>query len=376
MKQRILSVLLAFTLLIGIVPFVQTDAHAVYGQCGPNITWGITSDGALQLTGTGEMYEYGFTEVPWYYQGGNSVGKIIISEGITGISNYAFMGCAKATSVSIPSTLVSVGSNAFDGCIKLKSLSFPQDLYKLGNYTFNGCSSLTSIQFGGDVTNYGSNIFQGCPSSLTITRPFCAKGFDQAPWTSVKQKTYNPAPFSDVSSKAWYYNPVSRACMKGFFSGTSRTTFSPNIALSRAMIVQVLYSMEGKPACTAENPFTDVPENKWYHDAIVWASSQHIVSGTGENTFSPERNLTREQAAVILTAFANRYHDLSMMAADLSRFSDAGDISPWAVQAMRQAVGAGLISGTPDGKLNPKKAITRAEAAQIIVTYDDNSSPF
>ena len=79
---------------------------------------------------------------------------------------------------------------------------------------------------------------------------------------------------------------------------------------------------------------------------------------------------------MILTAFANRYHDLSMMAADLSRFSDAGDISPWAVQAMRQAVGAGLISGTPDGKLNPKKAITRAEAAQIIVTYDNNSSPF
>ena len=182
--------------------------------------------------------------------------------------------------------------------------------------------------------------------------------------------------FTDVE-KNWAYPGIQYCVTHGIMGGMGDGTFAPTGTTTRAQIVQILYNLEGTPAVSGTTPFTDLTAN-WYKPAILWAYQNNVVAGTSPTTFDPERPVTREQIAVILTQYM--FHVLKMertwTPADLSTFPDGANVSSWAKEAMQDAVALGLINGTkaPDGKvyLDPQGSAARQQVATILMNFCQN----
>jgi ribosomal protein L40E len=182
--------------------------------------------------------------------------------------------------------------------------------------------------------------------------------------------------FDDVAKTAWYYKPVQFVAEHGYMSGTGDRTFSPNAKLNRAMMVTILYSMEGKPSVTNySNPFTDVAAGKYYTNAVIWAAAVGAVSGITQTTFAPMKDITREQMATIMYSYA-KYKGYDMSGRDsLSAYADTKDISSYAVEPMKWCVYNGLISGITPTTLVPRGTATRAQFATIIMAFVKKFTP-
>ena len=179
-------------------------------------------------------------------------------------------------------------------------------------------------------------------------------------------------PFTDVHETDWFYNDVLFVYEEGLFAGTSDTTFSPNTSMTRAMLVTVLYRLEGEPTVYGRSGFSDVQYNGYYEDAVTWAADNGIVNGTSTTTFSPNANVTREQMAAILYRYA-AYWELDVSAeADLSAYEDASSVSAYAQAAMQWAVANGVINGTSATTLEPAGTATRAQAATVLVRFQNS----
>ena len=163
----------------------------------------------------------------------------------------------------------------------------------------------------------------------------------------------NSKSFADVPAGHWAADAVAFAASRELFSGTSETTFGPEIPMNRGMLVTVLYRLEDMPVISGGNPFTDVEDGMYYTDAVLWADTSGIVAGDGSGAFAPNRDITREELAVILHRYAQHKGYGTSERADLSAYADAGSISSYAVQAMAWANAAGLITGDGSGALNP-----------------------
>lgn len=176
---------------------------------------------------------------------------------------------------------------------------------------------------------------------------------------------------ADVLVKAWYHDAVDYVVEHGIMTGTSATTFSPNTAMNRAMVAQILYNLEGQPTVTGESTFTDV-SGHWAIDAITWAQKTGVVTGYENNTFRPNQAVTREELAQVLYNYA-QYKKITLPAlGDLSKFPDGDKVSPWARTAMKWATGLGVINGYEDSTLEPGGDSTRAQAASILMNFDVN----
>lgn len=177
------------------------------------------------------------------------------------------------------------------------------------------------------------------------------------------------AKFNDMRSKDhWAHNALDFAYANGYINGTSANTISPGTALTRAMVVQILYAYEGSPAPKATNPFTDVVDGSWYANAVIWASSKGIVNGIGDGKFNPNGKLSREQLALILQSFA-KYKKIDVAkTTELTAFSDQGAVSSWAKDAVKWAAAEKFINGA-DGKLMPKGDCTREQFATILRAF-------
>lgn len=175
-------------------------------------------------------------------------------------------------------------------------------------------------------------------------------------------------PFTDVNNH-WAYSAIKRVYNRGLMLGVSDTRFAPNQALSRAMLVTVLYRLADEPDVTADNPFTDVPAGQWYTNAVIWAAANGIVSGFGDGTFRPNALATRAQAAVMLCGYAKLAGRDTTQRADLSAYADAAEIPSWALAEMQWANAAQLIRGRSDTILAPNAGTTRAEMAKILSTF-------
>ena len=179
-------------------------------------------------------------------------------------------------------------------------------------------------------------------------------------------------PFADVPDDAWYADGVRYVYGRGLMTGTSADTFDPQLTTSRAMVAAILWRSVGSPQASYAMDFADVPLGQWYTEAIRWAARDGIVSGYGNGAFGPGDPITREQLAVMLYRYAqDRGYDLSTgTGSGLTSYTDADDVSPWALQAMEWACGAGLITGTGDGStLSPQGEATRAQAAALLMRF-------
>ena len=176
---------------------------------------------------------------------------------------------------------------------------------------------------------------------------------------------------ADVLVKAWYHDAVDYVVEHGIMTGTSATTFEPNTTLSRAMVAQILYNLEGQPTVTGESTFTD-SNTHWAAKAIAWAQKTGVVSGYGNNTFRPNQAVTREELAQMLYNYAEyKQYDLTA-SGDLIAFPDGNNVQGWAKTAMSWANGNQLINGFEDDTLRPGGDSTRAQAASILMNFDLN----
>ena len=180
-------------------------------------------------------------------------------------------------------------------------------------------------------------------------------------------------PFTDVDSDDWFLAAVQYVYENDRMAGTSSTTFQPEVNLTRAMAAQVLYNLEGQPAVTGDTTFTDAAAaGEWAVKAITWAEQTGVVAGIGDGLFAPTANVTREEFAQMMYNYASyKEYDLTLEG-DLSQFEDASAISGWAETAMSWANGSGLINGHDDGTIDPQGTTTRAQAASILMNFDQN----
>ena len=220
----------------------------------------------------------------------------------------------------------------------------------------------------GDSTGGGSGGSGGGSSSAGSGGGSNSGGSDNS-GNSGGDKEDAGLPFTDVASGSWYYDSVAYVYEQGLMGGTGEGRFSPDLTTSRAMIVTILYRLEGSPAVSGGASFADVTAGQWYSDGVAWASANGIVTGYSNGSFGPDDTITREQMAAILYRYA-RYkgYDLSAQAA-LDGYADAAQVSAYAADAMKWAVGSGLITGTSGTTLSPAGSATRAQAAVILARF-------
>lgn len=178
-------------------------------------------------------------------------------------------------------------------------------------------------------------------------------------------------PFTDVKSTDWFYDAVNYVYSEGIMDGTSVYMFSPNNATSRGMLVTILWRLAGQPVVTGTS-FSDVSSSAYYYYAVLWASKYGIVDGLGNNMFGPDQAITREQFAVILYRYAQHCGYSTSANSTLVGYADSNKISSYALTAMRWACGAGLFEGDERANLNPQGQTTRAAAAKLLMTFQEN----
>ncbi|MBQ8004538.1 MAG: S-layer homology domain-containing protein [Oscillospiraceae bacterium] len=172
--------------------------------------------------------------------------------------------------------------------------------------------------------------------------------------------------FTDVADDVWYHDAATWMGSKGYMSGTAPEKFSPEVATTRAMLVTILYRISGSPETSNEHGFADVEPGSYYEKAVAWAAEHGIVTGHSDTVFAPDELITREQLAAIIYRNEKRLGNDVSHSADLSVFHDGEHVSDWAHEAKSWAVGAGVINGTSETTLHPKKNATRAECATIL----------
>ena len=288
-------------------------------------------------------------------------------------------GTAKS-SLNLPKTVEVTLSN---GKTAILSVNWACDTYdgnKAGDYTFEGTLLLTDgitnpkslkayvvvkvqpKQDGGNTGGGGSGGGGGGSSG---------GGSASGGSGNTGNNGSSSTPFLDIRTH-WAKSAIESAVAKGLFAGTSPTTFHPDQAMNRAMLVTVLYRMEKEPAAEGDGKrFADVPAGAYYAKAVAWASDKGIVAGYSETQFGPEDTITREQLAVILNRYATYKGYNTSKTADLAAFQDADQISEWARVPVQWANVMKLLNGRTSTTLAPKGSATRAEVAKILVTFLD-----
>lgn len=179
---------------------------------------------------------------------------------------------------------------------------------------------------------------------------------------------YTSVPFNDVSYGDWYYNAVQFVYSRGIMDGVDYYKFAPNGTITRGMILTMLWRMAGEPFEMPVTSFTDVEIGRYYTTAVAWACRNGIADGMGESTFGPNDAITREELVTLMYRYA-QYFGHSCIGTSIEGFADAGSVSSYAYNAMCWAYKAGVVTGTTGSRLNPQGTASRAEAAQMIMSF-------
>ncbi len=248
------------------------------------------------------------------------------------------------------------------------SVTLPKD-----SAVIDSQGKIIQLPNGGSLDQVG-NLVVDTPDTPTLppvipSEPVSPPSAPSLPVTEQPEPPSDAIDFEDVSKDSWYYDAVKYVVNSGLMSGTDDTLFSPGSPTSRGMLVTVLYRLEGSPAVSSDQPFSDVPSHWYYFDAIIWASSNGIIDGYGEGLFGPNDSITREQLAAIFYRYAKyKGIDISVSPA-VSMFKDCDDIYSYALEPVNWAVQAGLLEGVENNLLLPKGTATRAQFATVLVRF-------
>ncbi|WP_417083226.1 S-layer homology domain-containing protein [Evtepia gabavorous] len=236
---------------------------------------------------------------------------------------------------------------------KVTITATPDEGYKVGEITVTGPNGQkVTVKSAGD----GKYTFTQPNGKVTIHATFVPEDW----------------PFVDVAEGDWFYNAVKYVFEHDIMVGTSGTTFGPLSSVTRGQVVQMLYNLEGQPVVSGDDGFVDVQTEDWWYNAVVWASQNGVVSGYGDDTFLPKQNISRQEFAQMLYNYA-KFKDYDLTAeGDLSQFPDSSTVANWAETAMSWANGNELINGHDNGTIDAGGTATRAQAASILMNFDQN----
>lgn len=291
------------------------------------------------------------------FEGCSSLSSINIPASVTAINAYAFRYCTALTSVTIPGTAKIIRANAFEGCTALTHVTVEQGVESIYGEAFKDCSALVEISLPASLTYLGYDLLKNASDSVVVNY-----AGTEAAWKTILTSSYynnrlnvvygaaQIAPsFADVSSDAWYADPVTWAVGQGITNGTSETTFSPDDTCTRGQIITFLYRAAGSPAVSGTANVSDAG-NTYYTDAVLWAAENGLFSGSA---FSPDAPCTREMAVEFMWKYAG-----SPAAAEASFTDVSSDAVNW-------AVAQGVTNGTSETTFSPDTTCTRAQ----IVTF-------
>lgn len=355
---------------------------------------------------------------------------VSVPDGVTELPDEAFSYCKALTDVTLPDSMTKIGDSAFSFCRTMTKITLPASVAEIGDYAFCGCEKLLHVHCLGDLPKLGEGLLKYCtedtefcylpdaegwnnctyhaePLAVAETAPAtctekgasvyvcscgetypagetAALGHDFADGVCTRCGATDPnweppvpvdpcADYTDVDRGSWYHSAADFVIERGIMGSTKTgaLTFEPSTACTRSMIVSILYRLSGSPEVTYEAKFPDVPADKWYTDAVIWAYQNGIVKGYDTGLFGTNDKITREQMAVILMTYAQYCDKDTDQTADLSVFPD-GSKATWSKTYVEWAVGAGMISGkTNNGKtlLDPQGNATRAEVATILMRF-------
>ena len=299
----------------------------------------------------------------------------VILGGVKEIPPQAFITCGKLKTVAFGTGVEVIGTSAFWCCTSLETIIFSNTVKVINDQAFYWCSSLNEIFLPIDLEYIGQWAFEDC----TLEAIYYPGTEEQLQKVAAHENNkdvfetpiYLYDTFLDVPWDSWFAPAVAFVNQTGLMVGTSAKSFEPDSGMSRAMLVTVLWRLEGSPAPAGSTPFTDLKQ-AWYKDAVAWAYENDIVKGISDTRFSPNGAITREQIATILYRYSNFKGIETTEMADISAYPDAGKVQSYAADAMSWANAAGLITGSPVNKvphLLPRDSATRAQVATILMRY-------
>ena len=206
MKRKITILTIAF--LSSMLMYANAFAAAT-GRCGDSITWTLDDSGNLTLSGSGEMWNYGYVTSPFKDYG---IKTVTIEYGITSIGDYVFRGCCGMTELTLPNSVTSIGGNAFEGCSGLTELTLPNSVTSIADDAFHGCRGLTELTLPNSVTSIGDGAFRGCRGLTKLTLPNSVTSIGESAF-------YLCSGLSKITSLA----EIPPVCGSGVFDGVNKT---------------------------------------------------------------------------------------------------------------------------------------------------------
>lgn len=340
---------------------------------------------------------------------------VTLPAGVTAVPDACFQDCTALADMKLPGTVTSVGHNAFTGCKALKDVrcyGAPPTVQPGGAAEHSFEPGIVTIHYNPDpvygwtfdadgtwqgykVSSKGACLHTGYGTTKNTVPATCGadgridtvcSNCGDVIATEVIPATGSAVcpggaacpsfRFRDVPAPSnWAHEGIDYCVRHGLMSGFDATTFSPDTVSTRAQIVMILYNLSGDTTDYSKYyvPFTDVRPSTWYYNAVAWGYDKDIVAGMSTTTFAPDGLITREQMAVLLYGYTEKYAPAYLGgAASLNGFPDAASVSNWAYAAMSWAVGNGLISGIASNGadyLAPSGGATRAQIAAIMMRY-------
>lgn len=221
-------------------------------------------------------------------------------------------------------------------------------------------------QIIGEDTDQPTDSERVTPPASTPSGPEPSKPSEPSEPSDPPQEKTNP--FEDIDG-SWARDVILDAYYNGWILGTTATTYEPDLTADRGQFATIMWRVAGSPNTASINPFTDVKSSSYYEIPINWGCQIGMIKGTSETTASPEKNITRQEAVVMLYRYAVYTGGNTSERGSLSEFSDQDSVSDWARDAVAWAVHHGIIQGTPGKLLEPARDITRSEMAAIIVRF-------
>ncbi len=244
-------------------------------------------------------------------------------------------------------------------------------------------ASINGTRIRGEGTSYATAVISGVAAQLMVENPELTAYeirdilFESAININGQKFIYPDVTLGKVSkfftdvhgAEHWAEKSVDMVVRLGIMKGTGENIFSPDLSVTRAMLVTVLYRAEGEPAANRSIPFADIDMGSWYADAVAWAEQNGIVKGISETEYAPDMNVTREQLATIMFRYA-QFKGMDVVTTEENLgFNDVSDISEWAVAAMNWGVGRDYIFSRTKGEIAPRVSAARAEIAAFIHRY-------
>ena len=369
MKKKLLSLLLSLTMVLALLPATAFAADSDFKLKGTVLERYEGPAGAVVIPD-------GVTSIGGYAFRNRGVTSVVIPSSVTSIANNAFAQCDTLVSVTIPEGVASIGSSAFSGCSSLKTVTIPSSVTSIGRSAFNGCVSLTSANILG-AANVDSQAFNGCTSLQTVAFYNGKARIDSAAFQNCSSLTtiYLPSELNKISGSLFrgcsslrtLYIPASVTSIEGScFSSTNLTDiyYEGSESQWKAVTLAWFVSDDVEDAAIHYNStmpvpapaFADVPAGEFYADAVSWAVSQNITSGTSATTFSPAAPCSNAEILAFLWRAAGK--------PSASAGAIAASLSPtdWYYDAAVWAASLGMI----DSAAVLTQPCTRADAVRYI----------